>query len=128
MSEKLSIKDLDIDGKTVIMRVDFNIPQDKDLNITDDTRIKKAIDSIKYILDKNGALILMSHLGRPKGKKEERYSLLPCAKRLEELLQVPVKMAPDCIGDEVKELVDNIKPQEIVLLENLRFHAAERKA
>jgi len=124
---KLTLSDLDIKNKKVLMRVDFNVPLNDDLSIADDFRIRCALDSIKYILEKNGSIILMSHLGRPKGEKSAKLSLAPCAKRLSELLNCPVKMAKDCIGEEVKKQAAALKPKEILLLENLRFHKAEEK-
>lgn len=124
MHEKLSLKDLDVKGKKVLMRVDFNVPLDKG-SITDDTRIKASLPSINYVLDHGGSVILMSHLGRPKGKKNPEFSLAPCAKRLSELLHRNVIMAPDCIGPETEKLAQNLKSGEVLLLENLRFHEAE---
>jgi phosphoglycerate kinase len=125
MSHKLSITNLKLKGKKVLMRIDFNVPLDAQGNITDDTRIKASLPSIKYILEQGGALILMSHLGRPKGTPESQYSLAPCAKRLLELLNKPVKMAPECVGPAVEQLAKNLKPGEVLLLENLRFHRGE---
>ncbi|NGX51812.1 MAG: Bifunctional PGK/TIM [Candidatus Anoxychlamydiales bacterium] len=125
--EKLSIQDLDLKGKKVLMRVDFNVPLTDDDKISDDTRIRAALQSIKYVIDNNGALILMSHLGRPKGKKDPKLSLKIVAKRLSDLLGRDVKMAADCIGSEVETLAKNLRPGEILLLENLRFHEAETK-
>jgi 3-phosphoglycerate kinase len=122
---KLTIKDLDLNGKRVIMRVDFNVPLDGNLNITDDTRIRATVPTIKYALDKGARLILMSHLGRPDGKAVAKYSLAPCAQRLGEILGKQVKMAKDCVGTEVKSMADALKPGECLLLENLRFHAEE---
>src|SRR3989338_6532435 len=122
---KLTIKDLDLNGKRILMRVDFNVPLDDKLNITDDTRIKATLPTIRYILDKGAKLILMSHLGRPDGKVVAKYSLAPCAKRLSELLGRPVAMAKDCIGTEVKAMAGQFKTGECLLLENLRFHAEE---
>lgn len=122
---KMSVKDLDLKGKTVIMRADFNVPLDGNLVITDDTRIRETLPTIKYILE-NGAkkLILMSHLGRPDGKKVDKYSLKPVAAKLEELLKEKVKFLNDCIGDVVKKDVA-AATERIVLLENLRYYAQE---
>lgn len=124
---KLSLRDLDVSGKKVLMRVDFNVPLDKRGNITDDTRIQASLPSIEYILNQGGSVILMSHLGRPKEKKDAELSLTPCAKHLSELLKIPVKMAPDCVGNEVELLAKHLMPGEVLLLENLRFHKGEEK-
>ena len=124
---KLTIKDVDLKGKKVLVRVDYNIPLDKSQNITDDTRIKESIPTLKYLLDNNCKIILCSHLGRPKGKVATEYSLKPVAKRLSELLKQDVKFASDCIGPEVKKLADGLKSKEVLLLENLRFHPEEEK-
>lgn len=125
---KLSIKDYPLNGKRVLMRVDFNVPLNKDGSISDDSRIKASLDSIKYILGKNASLVLMSHLGKPKGgEQKEGLSLAPCATRLSKLLNCPVKMAHDCIGPEVEKEASALKPKEILLLENLRFYEAEEK-
>lgn len=125
--DKLSLKDLDLSGKKVIMRVDFNVPFEKEGAISDDTRIRAALPSIKYVLDKGGSLIVMSHLGRPKGEKKPEFSLKPVAKRLKELLGSPVIFAEDCIGPEVEKQAKALKPGEVLLLENLRFYKAEEK-
>lgn len=123
--DKLSIKDVDVKGKKVLIRVDFNVPLDDKLNITDDTRIRAALPTIKYCLDKGaGKVILMSHLGRPDGKVVDKYSLRPVSKRLSELLQEPVKQLNDCIGQAVKSEINSAK-ERVVLLENLRFHTEE---
>jgi phosphoglycerate kinase len=122
-----SIKDLDLKSKKVLIRVDFNVPLDENGNITDDSRIKAALPTIQHAIEKGGRVILMSHLGRPKGKVVKTQSLLPAARRLSELLGTSVNMAPDCIGDEVKKMVDGLKPGEVILLENLRFHIGEEK-
>lgn len=109
------------------VRADFNVPLDENCNITDDTRIQKTLPTIKYLLEHNAAVILSSHLGRPKGQVVEKYSLKPVAKRLSELLGVDVKFAPDCVGAETKAMADALKPGEVLLLENLRFHKEEEK-
>jgi phosphoglycerate kinase len=126
MGEKLSIQDLDLKDKKALIRVDFNVPIENG-QITDDSRIRASLPTIQYVIDHGGAVILMSHLGRPKGKPEAQFSLAPCAKRLSELLQRPVKMAPDCHGPEVEKMAQQLKPGEILLLENLRFHKGEEK-
>lgn len=122
---KMTIKDIDLKNKKVLVRADFNVPQDASLNITDDTRIRATLPTIKYILQ-NGCkkLILMSHLGRPDGKVAEKYSLKPVAARLIELLGEPVKFLNDCVGDNIKKEIDSAK-ERVILLENLRFHAEE---
>ena len=125
--DKKTIKDIDIKGKRVLMRVDFNVPLNKDLQITSDARIKAAIPTIKYALDSGARLILMSHLGRPKGKVDEGMRLTPIGERLSVLLGREVIKLDECIGPEVKKVVSGIKDGEVVLLENLRFHAEETK-
>jgi phosphoglycerate kinase len=127
MGNKLSVTDLELRGKHVFCRVDFNVPLDDQQNITDDTRIVAALPTIKYILDHGGKLILASHLGRPKGKVQADMSLAPVAPYLAKLLGVPVIMAPDCIGARVAALIDAMHEGSVVLLENLRFHAGEEK-
>ncbi|NQT23432.1 MAG: phosphoglycerate kinase [Candidatus Omnitrophica bacterium] len=124
---KKSIRDLNIRGKRVLMRVDFNVPLDEKQRITDDTRIKAALPSIKYALKYDAKLILMSHLGRPKGEVKKELSLAPSAVRLSKLLGKEVKMMKDCIGEEVKEAVKGMKDGDVILLENLRFHKEETK-
>ncbi len=121
-----SIKELDISGKKVLVRVDFNVPMDKHQNITDDTRIRSVLSTLHYVLDNNGTLIIMSHMGRPKGKIVPKLSLAPVAKRLGRLLQQNVKMATDCIGPDVKKMVSEMKTGDILLLENLRFYPGEQ--
>src|SRR5947209_4926952 len=123
---KLSIKDLDLKGKRVFIRVDFNVPI-KDDKVDDDTRIRGALPTIQYAIDEGARVILASHLGRPKGARVEKYSLRPVAEHLSELLGKPVEFADDCVGDEVKSKVDALKDGEVLLLENLRFHAGEEK-
>jgi phosphoglycerate kinase len=123
---KLSIRDIDIKGKRVLMRVDFNVPQDKNTGaITNPARIAAALPTIQYILDQGASLVLMSHLGRPDGKRVEKFTLKPVAEKLAELLGKPVKFLNDCIGAEVEAACAAIKPGEVILLENLRFHIEE---
>lgn len=120
-----SLTDFSLEGKKVLVRVDFNVPLDETGKITDDSRIIASLPTVKYILEKGGIPVLMSHLGRPKAKSDPKYSLAPCAKRLSILLGRPVKMAPDCIGDKTNVLVQGLQKGDCLLLENLRFHAAE---
>jgi len=122
---KLTLDDINVSGKRVLMRVDFNVPIGDDGKVADDLRIRAALPSIRKVLESGGSLVLMSHLGRPKGKRDEKYSLKPVAERLSELLGKPVKMAPDCIGPEVEKMARELKPGEVLLLENLRFHGEE---
>lgn len=122
---KKTVADIVVLGKKVLMRCDFNVPLDEKCNITSDDRIVKAFPTIKHILDGGGALILMSHLGRPKGHRDDKLSLAPVAKRLSELLGKEVIFADDCIGEEVKSNAAVLKPGDCMLLENLRFHSEE---
>ena len=123
-----SIKDLEISkGDRVFVRCDFNVPLDEFGNITDDRRIREALHTIKYLLDLEAKIVLASHLGRPKGEVNEKYSLKPVAKRLSHLLHQEVILANDVIGDDAKEKAKNLKDAEILLLENLRFDARETK-
>ena len=124
---KMTIEDVQVKGKKVLVRCDFNVPLDADKNITDETRINAALPTIKYLLDNGAAVILCSHLGRPKGEFNMKYSLAPVAKRLSEKLGFEVKLAKDVIGPDAKELAAEVKPGEAVLLENVRFHAEEEK-
>ncbi len=121
------VDDFDLNNKRVFIRVDFNVPQDENLNVTDDTRLKAALPTIKHVISHGGKAILASHLGKPKGQINPKYSLKPIVKFLSELLGFSVPMANDCIGDEVKKLVDNLKPGDLIVLENLRFHIGEEK-
>lgn len=125
MSEKMTLKDIEIKGKRVLCRVDFNVPLDDEQNITDDTRIVAALPTIQHILGQGGKLVLCSHLGRPKGSPDPRYSLAPVAKYLSKLIGVPVAMAPDCIGPVAEMLTEEMSMGDVVLLENLRFHNGE---
>ena len=121
------IDEIILKGKKVFIRVDFNVPLDENQNITDDTRIRSVLPTINYALDENAKVILASHLGRPKGKPVPEMSLAPVAKRLGRLLEKDVVLAPDSVGDETKKIVDNMKPGDVVLLENLRYHPEEEK-
>lgn len=122
---KLKLQDLDVHGKKVLMRVDFNVPLDPQGKISDDTRIREALPSIQYILKHGGSVILLSHLGNPKKGRDPHLSLNLCAQALSTLLHRPVKMAPDCIGPQVEHLAKTLQNAEILLLENLRFYPAE---
>jgi len=122
-----SIDEIDIKRKRLFLRVDFNVPTDEAGNISDDSRIRAVLPTLQYALGQEAILILASHLGRPKGKPEDKYRLGPVARRLGELLNKEVKMAPDCIGPEVEKVVAGLNPGEVILLENLRFHKEEEK-
>jgi len=121
------LKEKQLEGKKVLVRVDFNVPLNEELEITDDTRIVAALPTIKYLISHHTKVILMSHLGRPKGKVVEKLRLDPVAKRLSKLLLQEVRKANDCIGEEVEKIVSNMQDREVVLLENLRFHPEEEK-
>jgi len=122
-----SIYDIDLKEKRVFVRVDFNVPLDESQNITDDARIQEALPTIRYALDQGAKVIVASHMGRPKGKAVPEFSMAPAAIRLGELLGKEVKTAPDCIGLEVRSLVDKLGSGEVLMLENLRYHSAEEK-
>ena len=124
---KVTIKDIDVNGKKVLLRCDFNVPLDENLNITDKTRIVAALPTIKYLLEHNAKLILCSHLGRPKGEVKKEFSLAPVAKELSAQLGKEVKLAQDVTGPSAKELTSNMKEGDIVLLENVRFDPREEK-
>ena len=123
---KLGVEDLELGGKRALIRVDFNVPLDGK-QITDDTRIKAVLPTVNYVIEHGGKVILMSHLGRPKGEAAPEFSLEPVAKRLGKLLGKDVIMAPDCVGEEVEAIVSRMKEGDVVLLENLRFHAEEEE-
>jgi phosphoglycerate kinase len=122
---KKTVADIDVKGKKVLMRVDFNVPLDKSQNITNDNRIVQALPTIKHVLDNGGSLILMSHLGRPEGEPDPKYSMAPVAKRLGELLAKPVAFVGDCVGPEVQSKAAALQPGDVLVLENVRFHREE---
>ncbi len=124
---KVSIDKVELKDKRVLVRVDFNVPLDEKLNVTNDIRIVESLPTIKKIISSGGKAILMSHLGRPKGERKPEFSLKPAAERLSKLIGKEVKLAPDCIGAETEKLVNEMKPGDVVLLENLRFHKQEEK-
>lgn len=124
---KKTVKDFDLKGKRVFVRVDFNVPLDENGNITDDTRIRAALPTINYLVENQAKVILASHLGRPKGKFNLKYSLSPVAMRLSQLLNKEVIFAEDCIGEKVENLVSNMNPGDVLLLENLRFYPQEEE-
>ena len=123
---KKTVKDIDLKGKRVLMRVDFNVPM-QDGKVTDDKRIKASLPTIKYVLDQGASVILMSHLGRPKGGPDPEFSLRAAAEVLASHLGIPVKMAPDTVGPEVEAMAKELKPGEVLMLENTRFHKGEEK-
>lgn len=123
---KKTIRDIQVDGKRVLVRVDFNVPMDGD-RITDENRILGALPTIRYLLEHNAKVVLCSHMGRPKGEVNPKYSLAPVAKRLSELLHQEVKMAKDVVGEDADRIVAGLKEGEVCLLENLRFHKEEEK-
>ncbi len=125
--DKKTIEKVDLKGKRVFIRADFNVPLDENGNITDDGRIRSTLPTINYALDNGAKVILASHLGRPKGKPNPNYSLAPVALRLNRLLSKEVKFAKDCVGPDVEHLVQGMRPGDVLLLENLRFHAEEEK-
>lgn len=123
---KKTVKDIDLKGKRVFMRVDFNVPM-ADGKVTDDKRIKAALPTIKYVLEQGASLLLASHLGRPKGGPDPEFSLKAASEVLAGHLGIPVKMAPDCVGPEVEAMAKDLKPGEVLMLENTRFHKGEEK-
>lgn len=124
---KKTIEDVDVQGKRVLVRVDFNVPMDENKQITDDTRVRAVIPTIKYLMEKGAKVILASHLGRPKGQVNEKYSLAPVAAHLGKILGKQVVMAKDCIGPEAQSAVAQLQPGDVALLENVRFYAEEEK-
>ena len=132
MAKKKEIKvkyidEVDIRGKTVFIRVDFNVPLDRNRNITDDTRIRAVLPTLNFALEEEAKVIVASHLGRPKGKPSEEFNMVPVARRLAYRLHRKVKMAPGVIGPEVERLKAEMEPGDVLLLENLRFHPGEEQ-
>ena len=127
MLNKKSLADIDVNGKKVFVRVDYNVPMDEALNITNDARIQATLPTLQYLLDHNAAVILACHLGRPKGERVAKFSVAPVAKRLSEIIGKEVKFASDCVGPEAKKAAAALKPGEILLLENLRYHKEEEE-
>ena len=123
---KKTVKDIDLKNKRVLMRVDFNVPM-ADGKVTDDKRIKAALPTIKYVLEQGASLLLMSHLGRPKGGPDAEFSLRAASEALAALLGIPVQMAPDCVGPEVEKMAKELKAGDVLMLENTRFHKGEEK-
>jgi len=121
-----SVKDIDVKSKKVFVRVDYNVPFDENLNITDDNRILATLDLIQYLIKHNAKIILASHLGRPNGKRDPRLSLAPVCQRLSQLIKKEVQFADDCIGEKVSHMVNQLDDGQILLLENLRFHNEEK--
>ncbi|MEE9220415.1 MAG: phosphoglycerate kinase, partial [candidate division NC10 bacterium] len=126
MFKKLSIDEVELSNKRVLIRVDFNVPV-KEGQVADDTRIRESLPTIRYAREQRARMILCSHLGRPKGKPSPAFSLRPVAEHLSQLLEAPVRTAEDCIGEEVHAAVKTLQPGEVLLLENLRFHSEEEK-
>ena len=122
----MSLSNLHIKGKRVLVRVDFNVPLDENFKVQDDTRIRKALPTLKYLLEGGASVVLMSHLGRPKGVSQE-FSLGHIVPKLEELIGHSVKFAKDCVGDPALDITQSLKPGEVALLENLRFHNEEKE-
>lgn len=125
MFTKKTINDIDLNGRKVLLRADYNVPLDDQGAITDDYRVRQSVPTVQALLDKGAGVIICSHLGRPDGKPNPAYSLLPVAKRLKELLGRDVEFAPDCVGERARKASENLQPGQVVLLENLRFHAEE---
>lgn len=124
---KKTIQDIDLQGKKVLLRADYNVPLDGKGEITDDYRLQQSLPTVKYLLEHGAAVIICSHLGRPDGKPDPEYSLFPVAKRLKELLGRDVEFVPDCVGERATKAANDIQPGQVILLENLRFHAEEEK-
>ncbi|MCK5347909.1 MAG: phosphoglycerate kinase, partial [Desulfobacula sp.] len=122
-----SVRDVDVTSKAVFVRVDYNVPVDENLNITDDNRILATLDLIYYLLERNAKIILASHMGRPNGKRDPKFSLAQVAKRVSRILEIPVLFADDCIGETVSKMVRQLDNGQILMLENLRFYNEEKE-
>ena len=122
---KKTVEDVDVQHRRVLVRVDFNVPMDDEGRITDDKRIRASLPTLRYLLERGARVVVMSHLGRPKAKPDARFSLKPVARRLEELLGVPVRMLDDCVGPQVEQAVQDLAPGHVAMLENVRFHPGE---
>ena len=127
MLNKKSIRDIDVNGKKVFIRVDYNVPMDENQNITNDKRIVATLPTLNYLLENNATLIIACHLGRPKGERVPEFSVAPVAKKLGEIMGKEVKFASDCVGPEAEKMAADLKPGEILVLENLRYHKEEEK-
>src|SRR5260370_32986158 len=127
MFKKKTVRDINLHGKRVLLRADYNVPVDDKGNITDDYRIKQSLATVKYLLEQDARLIICSHLGRPTGPNDTKNSLFPVAKRLRELLDRDVEFVPDCIGERAEKAAVGLKERQVALLENLRFHPEEEK-
>ena len=127
MINKKSIRDIDVNGKKVFIRVDYNVPMDENQNITNDKRIVATLPTLNYLLENNASIIIACHLGRPKGERVPEFSVAPVAKKLGEIMGKEVKFAPDCVGPEAEKMATELKPGEILVLENLRYHKEEEK-
>ena len=122
MFDRKTVRDIDVSGKKVIVRVDYNVPLDEELSVTDDTRIRLSLPTIEYLRENNAKMILMSHLGRPKGKPEDKFRLDPAARKLEELTGIKVKKFDEVFSEGIRQYINNdMQPGDIVMLENLRF-------
>ena len=124
---KKTVRDIDLNGKRVLLRADYNVPLDDRSHITDDYRLQQSVPTVRFLLEHGASVIVCSHLGRPDGKPDPKYSLMPVAKRLAELLGRHVEFVPDCVGERAHKASENLQPGQVVLLENLRFHAEEEK-
>jgi len=127
MFTKKTIRDVKLRGKRVLLRADYNVPLDANGRITDDYRLQQSLPTVRALLDQGASLVICSHLGRPDGKPNSKFSLQPVAKRLEKLLGQAVEFVGDCVGPEVEQAVQRLKPKQVLLLENVRFHPEEEK-